>query len=285
MFEILSLAASIPAPGFALDSVDELWRSGFPLPLALGGLALVDSASFGTLLIPLWLLLVPGRLRPARVLLYLGTIVAFYFAVGLAIMAGANVLRADLERFLAATPVIWVQFLLGAGLLIGSFLIDTKKAGAEPGRITVWRARAMGVSGAGPAGPGAAALGGAAVPGTVRDTSMLPLMALALTAAGIELASMLPYLAGITLITGANVGWAASAGLLAAYCLVMVLPALLALAARLFAAGAVEPLLQRLSGWLSKNAAETTAWIVGIIGFLLARDAALKLSLFDGFLS
>ncbi|AMB58989.1 GAP family protein [Microterricola viridarii] len=282
MFDILSLAASIPAPGLALDSVDELWRSGFPLPLALGGLALVDSASFGTLLIPLWLLLVPGRLRPTRILLYLGTIVAFYFAVGLAIMAGASVLRADLARFLAATPVIWVQFLLGVGLVIGSFLIDTKKSGVEPGRITVWRARAMGVSGAGPAGP---ALGGAGAPGTVRDTSMLPLMTLALTAAGIELASMLPYLAGITLITGANVGWAACVGLLAAYCLVMVLPALLALAARLFAAGAVEPLLQRLSGWLSKNAAETTAWIVGIIGFLLARDAAVKLSLFDGFLS
>lgn len=274
MTALLTLATTALAPSLGLPALDEFWQSGFPLPLALGGLALLDSASFGTLLIPLWLLLVPGRLHAGRILLYLATIVAFYFAVGLALLAGANGLRAELETLLATTPVIWLQLLIGAGLLIFSFTLDGKQSGSEPGRITRWRARAMGVVGEGDAGVGRA-----------PAASIVPLLGLALTAAVIELASMLPYLAGITLINASDMGWAASVALLAAYCMVMVLPALLAVAARMLAAGAVEPVLQRLSGWLTKNAAGTTAWIVGVIGFLVGRDAAVKLELFGGFLS
>lgn len=53
----------------------------------------------------------------------------------------------------------------------------------------------------------------------------------------------------------------------------MVAPALLLLAARLLAHRQVEPLLQRIGRWMEKNGGETTAWIVGILGFLIARDA------------
>src|SRR5690606_13354204 len=51
-------------------------EAGLLIPLAV--LALIDSTSFGTLLIPLWLLLSPGRPSPHRVLLFLGTVAAFY---------------------------------------------------------------------------------------------------------------------------------------------------------------------------------------------------------------
>ena len=57
---------------------------------SLVGLALVDSTSFGTLLIPVWLLLAPGRTRWGRVLLYLGTVAVFYLALGVALSAGAG---------------------------------------------------------------------------------------------------------------------------------------------------------------------------------------------------
>jgi hypothetical protein len=67
---------------------------------------------------------------------------------------------------------------------------------------------------------------------------------------------------------------------MAAYCLVMVLPALALLGARLVARRAVEPLLERINAWMTKHAASTTAWVVGIVGFLLARDAAGRLGLF-----
>jgi hypothetical protein len=56
---------------------------------ALAVLALIDSTSFGTLLIPIWLMLSPGRLRPRRIVLYLAVIGAFYFVLGVALTAGA----------------------------------------------------------------------------------------------------------------------------------------------------------------------------------------------------
>ena len=96
---------------------------------------------------------------------------------------------------------------------------------------------------------------------------------------------MLPYLAGIGLISTAGPGWPLNAAVLAGYCLVMVAPALVLLAGRLVAAPLVDPLLRRLNDWLGRTAAETTAWIVGIVGFLLARDSITRLGLFDGFLS
>ena len=69
----------------------------------------------------------------------------------------------------------------------------------------------------------------------------------------------------------------ATAVVLAAYCVVMVLPALVLMAARVAAGRLVEPLLDRLNAGMTKNAASTTAWVVGIVGFLLARDAVVWL--------
>nr|BFF20805.1 hypothetical protein GCM10025730_43260 [Promicromonospora thailandica] len=65
---------------------------------ALVVLALVDSTSFGTLLIPVWLLMAPGRVRVGRMLLYLGSIAGFYALVGLAILLGADALGDTLTR-------------------------------------------------------------------------------------------------------------------------------------------------------------------------------------------
>lgn len=255
-------------------------------------LALIDSTSFGTLLIPVWLLLAPGQLRPGRLLVYLATITAFYAVVGIMIALGATFFTDAISAALASPLARWLQLLLGAGMLVVSFTMDTgtkkKKKGAsgdesaEPGRLARWRARAMGVTDA------AAADASSASPGSPTSTvaaertrTIAPLMMLALTAALIEVASMLPYLAGIGLISASGAGWPASAGLILGYCLVMVLPALVLLGARIVAHRAIEPLLQRVNAWITKHAASSTAWIVGIVGFLLARDAALALDLFE----
>lgn len=61
--------------------------------------------------------------------------------------------------------------------------------------------------------------------------------------------------------------------MLAAYCLAMVLPALVLLGGRLAAQRSVEPLLRRVAAWMERSGAETTSWVVGIVGFLVARDA------------
>ena len=255
-------------------------------PTLLGSLlvlALVDSTSFGTLVIPIWLMLAPGRVRPARVLAFLLTVAAFYLGVGLLLLAGASFVQdavgGDPEALLALPGVRVAELVLGGGMLVGSFWIDpgTKRRPARsaadtpegpdtaaapvapvaPGRLSRWRERAM---------DSRAGLGG--------------LLLLALAAALIEVGSMVPYLAGIGLISTSSAEWPVTGVMVAGYCLVMIAPAVVVLVVRVLAARVVEPPLRRFSDWMSAHAASTTAWIVGIVGFLLARDAVLALGLF-----
>ncbi|PFG41753.1 Sap-like sulfolipid-1-addressing protein [Isoptericola jiangsuensis] len=233
-------------------------------PAALAGvlvvLALVDSTSFGTLLVPVWLLLTPGRVRAGRLLVYVGTVAVAYLAVGVLVLLAGTALLDRYGDLLDARPVLVVQLLAGVGLFAVSFRFDGKRAreragaeGAAPGRLVRWRQRAMGVDATG---------GGAGA-----------LVGLALGAVAVEVASMLPYLAALGLLASSGLGTTASVGVLAAYCLVMVAPALLLLGGRLVAARAVDPLLRRVEAWLTRHAAEMTGWVLGVVGVLLALDA------------
>ena len=231
---------------------------------ALTVLALIDSTSFGTLLIPIWLMLTSGRIRRSRILLYLATVAGFYLIVGLVLLVLATTTLPQLTALAASTPFLWVQLVVGVGMLVGSFFIGGKRSRERrgPGRLARWRERAV-TDAAGERG------------------GILPLMGLAVAAAGVEVASMLPYLVGIGLISTSELDAASQVLVLAGYCLVMVLPALVLLGIRSVASRAIEAGLRRMSAWMERNAAETTAWIVGIIGFLLARSAAAELGLFE----
>ena len=227
------------------------------LLLTLAGLALVDSTSIGTLFIPVWLLLAPGTVNARRILVYLGTITLFYFAVGLLLAVGGSRLADVLGGALDNRPVLWAQLVLGVGLFALSFRYDGKRR-PRGGGVLRWRDRA-----------------------TAGDSSVRWLVGLALLAALAEVATMLPYLGAIGLLTTSGVGVAQMVGLLAGYCLVMVLPAVLLLGARVARPRLVEPVLARLNTWIVTKAGNALGWILGIAGFLIARDAAARLALFD----
>jgi hypothetical protein len=220
-------------------------------------LALVDSTSFGTLLIPIWLMLAPGRLRAIRVVVFLGTVAAFYLVLGLLLTAGVNTFSEQLADAVDTFPVQLVQFCLGIGLVIAAFRIGRTSDSGGSGRLLRWRERAIG------------------------DGSYRALMCLAVLAALVEAASMVPYIAAIGLIGTANISWALVPVVLGGYCFVMVLPALLLLVGRVCAAGPVEPVLHRVNDWMARTGRENTAWIVGIIGFLLAANALDGLGVLD----
>ncbi|MGX5657749.1 GAP family protein [Geodermatophilus nigrescens] len=240
--------------------------------LALVPLALVDSTSVGTLLLPIWFLLAPGRVRARRLLVFLGTIAGFYLLVGLALLAGAEALRDRAAGLGDASALTVAQLLLGVTLFASSFAMGRRRDGSRrSGRVLRWRNRAVGGGESG--GEGGGEGGGTGV-----------LVGLALGAGLLELATMLPYLAAIGLLGGSGLSPVLRGGVLAGYCLVMVLPALLLLALRLLAARQVEPLLARVGSWLERTGAETTAWVVGIAGFLLARDALGRLPALTGWL-
>lgn len=233
-------------------------------------LALIDSTSFGTLLIPVWLLMTSRRVRVDRFLIYLLTVVGLYFLFGLIIMFSADLFLNSYGSLLESKQMLIGQFILGILLLIISQLMDSKKARLRAseraaqggGRILNWRQRIMGGKDS-------------------SKSALITLVGLALTAVVLEIATMLPYLAAIGLITVESPSWSISSLMLLGYCIIMILPALLLLVGRLFAHRTLEPILIRLDKWLTKNAQSMTAWIIGIVGFLLAANAIYALDWFN----
>ncbi|MEU8897273.1 GAP family protein [Nocardia sp. NPDC048505] len=228
------------------------------LAVALIALALVDSTSFGTLLIPIWLLLAPGRLRAGRIAVYLTTIATFYLGVGILLVLGADTaLTAVRSIDIPPVPLRIAQLILGALLIALSYRLEARAAqrAGNPGKIQLWRSRTM-------SGTGSAA----------------GLMKLALVAAALEVATMLPYLAAVSLLANADLAWHLIGITLAAYCIVMTLPALALALARFAAHQRVDPLLQRINEWLSRNSAKALGWTVGGIGIGVMLNAAIALA-------
>jgi hypothetical protein len=237
---------------------------GAPLPLTLFVLALVDGLSVGTLVIPLLLMIVPGKVHVRRHLLYLTTISLFYLAVGVLFLLGLMNVVDVVGDFFSSTAGAVLRLVIGAGLLIAAFAMPAhekrmrERPDAEPGRIARWRDRLVS-------------------DGVPART----VIAVAIGAGVVELATMLPYLIGMTLLAESSLSLPMQVAILGAYCLVMILPAIVLLGLRILASRLIERPLERLAAWFVRTAGETTSWIIGIIGFLLARAAATELGLFD----
>ena len=105
-------------------------------------------------------------------------------------------------------------------------------------------------------------------------------MSVAVAAGVVEVATMLPYIVAVTMLADAGLDTPTRIVSLVGYCLVMIVPALVLLILRIVAARVINRPLQRLADWMQRTGAENTAWIIGILGFLIARAAAVELGLF-----
>jgi len=232
-------------------------------PLVL--LALIDSTSFGTLLIPLWLMLAPGRPRPGRILLFLGTVAAFYLLLGIALLLGASTLLDTWQETGNSQPLRIVQLTVGIALMVLGVLMEPwTKAGKE--RRLARRAETL-------------ARSGPSLQMRMRERAtdasapISAVIVLALLAGIIEAASMIPYLAAIGILTASELSLAGRGAVLFGYCLVMIAPALSLLAARLLLHDYVAPILTKLEAFLSKNANEAMAWVIFLVGLYMVGDS------------
>ncbi len=227
-------------------------------PLGLVLLALVDSTSMGTLVIPVILLVVGqgGALRIAgRTLLYLAVIGVFYLLLGVALLAGLLPLIDAFGHLLGSPPVMVALAALGLALVIYSFRIDptaiAKRGGDPEASARRWTARARRASGR-PA----------------------VLIALALLAGVIEAVSMIPYLAAMGILAEMGVGLVRGALILTGYCAVMVLPAVVLCGVRAALGNRADAVLERAHDWAVKNATSAFSWAVGIIGAIVLLNTA-----------
>lgn len=226
-------------------------------PLALILLALVDSTSMGTLVIPVILLVVGqgGALRIAgRSLLYLAVIGLFYLLLGIALLAGLLPLLESFGPQLSAPGVMLVLAVGGVLLVIWSFRLDPKsvrRRGGDPeASARRWTDRARRASGR---------------PGL--------LVALALLAGVIEAASMIPYLAAMGIVADMGIGLGGGALVLVGYCAVMILPGAVLCGVRAALGGRADAFLDRAHGWAVKNATSAFSWVVGIVGVIILLNA------------
>ncbi|SET70058.1 GAP family protein [Geodermatophilus poikilotrophus] len=232
------------------------------LLLSLAALALVDSTSIGTLVLPLWLMLAPGRVRVDRVLLFLGSVAGAYLLLGAALALGAAQLLDPVSAALESAAGRIVPLVAGVVLVVLGVTVEPwTQAGKErrraaraargPGRLARWRDRVRGDADGG---------GGAVV-------------GLAVVAVGVEAASMVPYLAAIALLATSGLGPVPTVAVLAGYCLVMVLPALVLLALRAALHDRLTPALARVEAWLSRTSGEAVAWVLFLLGLYLVAGA------------
>ncbi|MGV9302330.1 GAP family protein [Nonomuraea sp. NPDC004354] len=220
------------------------------LLLTLAALAIVDSTSFGTLGIPVFLLLSSQRSQVSRLMIYLATVAIFYFLVGVGLMLGLSTLLESFGDVLRSRTAYMIQLALGVGLFALSYRFDPK------------RRRKLGK----PEHRFEPRIGGPRV-----------MVMLGLTAGLLEVATMVPYLAAIGIMTTSKLPVAQWVPLLAVYVLIMIMPPLVLIAVRSVAKGWLEPKLERLRAWMAKHAASAVSWSLAIVGFLLARDAAVFL--------
>ncbi|WP_394159663.1 GAP family protein [Galactobacter valiniphilus] len=233
--------------------------------LQLAVLALIDSTSIGTLVIPLWLLLRRGnRALAGKVLLYLGVVAAFYLALGVLLISGGRVI---VEHYgdavgaaLEAPGLRWVALAAGVGLIVYGFSGPWSKTERE-------KAAAEKAARRGPEGGW-----GARIDRALRTPWAL--VGLGIVAGLLEVPTMLPYLAASGLIVASGAAFPVQLGVLALYCLVMVVPALVLLGARVLLGDRADAWFGRVAEKLGGYVSESAKWIAAIGGILIVRWAS-----------
>lgn len=222
---------------------------------ALVVLAIADSTSIGTLVVPLWLMM-SQQLRPAHIRLYLAVLGSFYWCVGLVLLSVAQ--WAGSFRLLGAGPAwSWLQFVTGAMILAVGLLMDLRMSSADSPspRLQRWRTRAF------------------------RPEGARGICALALLAGVLELAGMFPFLAAVGIITRSDAVPVQAGIMLGGYVLIMLIPALGLLTVRIHFANRTASAFARIEASLERHADAIVGTVVVVVGGLVAADAAIRLDL------
>lgn len=236
-------------------------------PLGLVLLALVDSTSVGTLVIPVMMLVgLPGKARQVvgRVVLYLVVIGLFYLLLGVALLAGLLPVLEAAQGLLKLPLVSLLAAILGIGLIVWSHYADPstiRKRGGDPeASARRWSDRVQ-----------------------RAGSSPRLVVGLALFAGLVEAASMIPYLAAMGIIAHLGMGLGMGALVLVGYCAVMIAPTMLLAGLRLLAGDRADRLLARVHAWALKHTASAFSWAIAIIGILiLMRTAGPAIELVTG---
>ena len=211
--------------------------------LSLVGLALLDSLSIGTLVIPLGLILLWRSVRVPALAAYLTTVAAVYFALGVAMLLGFTGLGSYVERITDASAFPWITLVMGAILAIfGIFAPNPVKP--APGELPKQLNKPI-------------------------QTSLPKMIILGLGASLTEAATMLPYIAAMGIISDWDTPMAGQVAAIGAYCGIMIAPTVILAMIALVAGQKFFPRLEKAVPRLQYEAKVTLLWVAAIVGIYM----------------
>lgn len=217
--------------------------------LPVFGLALIDSLSAGTLVIPLLLVINQRRVVVRPLAAYFLTVCTLYFLIGVGILLGIEQLQDVLTRVVTSDPALWTQLGIGVVLLAYGILAP------DPPKAESFEASQ----------PKSLATGA--------------IVSLAVAAVAIEAATMVPYLAAIGFLSDSALGTSARLGVLALYCLVMILPAVICITLLHIFGERIWARMERFLQWAERETKITLLWVAAIAGLWLIGNSVTGLEL------
>ncbi|WP_167149127.1 GAP family protein [Actinomyces sp. ZJ308] len=218
----------------------------------LAGLALLDSTSLGTLVIPIALVVRSRRVERGPMAVYLSTVCLVYLGLGIALVAGFDLIGSTVARLAQTQAAQWATLVIGVALAAFGIL------GPDPVKPE----------------PGTDSLGSRPTP-----TSTRAMILLGLGASLAEAATMVPYIAATGIIAASPTSWPTQIATLVLYCLVMIAPALILLTLADALGQRFLPRLARIAPRLEHEAKVTLLWVAAILGIHLAWRSAAGLGL------
>lgn len=206
------------------------------LLLMIGGLSLLDTLSPATLGITVYLLLTEKKKVGLKLMVYLFTVIGFYFSAGVAIKLGFGFFFEVFSTFLQNRVVSWMLFIVGGILFIWSFYVPKRKKSSYTSPITK------------------------------TNSTMI---ALGVTTSLVEVGTALPYFTAIALMTNSGLVWYEWLPLLFAYNVVMVLPPFILYMLYMLLGSVMQKPLKFIQNQVSKSSSSLASWIMCIVGLLL----------------
>ncbi|MBD7969441.1 GAP family protein [Paenibacillus gallinarum] len=206
------------------------------LLLMIGGLSLLDTLSPATIGITVYLLLTEKKKVGLKLMVYLFTVIGFYFSAGVAIKLGFGFFFEVFSTFLQNRVVSWMLFIVGGILFIWSFYVPKRKKSSYTSPITK------------------------------TNSTMI---ALGVTTSLVEVGTALPYFTAIALMTNSGLVWYEWLPLLFAYNVVMVLPPFILYMLYMLLGSVMQKPLKFIQNQVSKSSSSLASWIMCIVGLLL----------------
>ncbi|QXE01950.1 GAP family protein [Terribacillus sp. DMT04] len=209
---------------------------GTDILIYLGGLALLDTLSPTIIGVTLFLILTDNKNLTSRLLTYLFTVVLLYFSLGIIMMLGLNYIIEAFSNIFQNKIFSWVVFIIGGILFTASFFIPENKKSNIP---------------------------------KPKTQSVLSIIFIGITTFFIEAGTALPYFAAIGLLTTIDIPFYQWIPIIAAYNIIMILPALLIFFGYKLFGKWINSTLVNLRNKISSSSNSALSWIMCIVGLIL----------------